>query len=61
VSAVEQYDPATDAWLELPPRAEPKWGIGAALFKSRILVAGGLLTDWNKPSRHTDTVEALDL
>lgn len=49
------YDPATDAWLSMPPMPTPRHGLGGVTFHSWIVLLGGA----KKPSGNdtTDTVE----
>ena len=42
-AANEEYDPATNNWLDRSPMAAPREHIGLAVFDERIFVFGGRL------------------
>jgi non-specific serine/threonine protein kinase len=39
--ALERYDPATDAWDELPPMPTPAGSLGAAVVERHLVTVGG--------------------
>ena len=47
--------------LHRPRGAGRRWQVqfGVVHYRGRILALGGLLTDWGKPRRESDLVEAL--
>lgn len=36
-----RYDPAEDAWVELPPMKKPRVLAGSVVYKEKIYVIGG--------------------
>jgi N-acetylneuraminic acid mutarotase len=56
--AVGVYDPAGDAWSELPPMPEPRHHGMAAVFDGRLFVIGGYShTGFNPTSTHWELVD----
>ncbi len=42
VAAMQRYDPASNAWTELPPMPLPRAAMGVAVLNGKIYAAGGL-------------------
>jgi N-acetylneuraminic acid mutarotase len=55
LAALERYDPAADAWEELPDMPTPRGGLGAAFAGGRLVVVGG-----ESPDGTNEEVEAFE-
>ena len=55
--SAERFDPATNEWLTLPNMASARRGLGAAAYKSQLLVAVG---GWDG-KMNLSSVECLDV
>ena len=58
ISAVQQYDPAADAWVQKADLPAPRLNHGAAVLNGRVYVIGGLADDVSGPLY--STVEVYD-
>eukprot|EP00403_Amphidinium_massartii_P031959 CAMPEP_0178433760 /NCGR_PEP_ID=MMETSP0689_2-20121128/33075_1 /TAXON_ID=160604 /ORGANISM="Amphidinium massartii, Strain CS-259" /LENGTH=374 /DNA_ID=CAMNT_0020055805 /DNA_START=279 /DNA_END=1403 /DNA_ORIENTATION=- len=56
-ATMEEYDPATGLWREMPPMHKARYGATAAAFGDMIYVIGGQ----SSACKALDTVEAFDL
>jgi non-specific serine/threonine protein kinase len=54
--ALERYDPATDAWEELPPMPTPSGSLGAAVVERHLVTVGG-----EDPASIVKTVQSYDI
>lgn len=57
VGPAEEYDPATDAWRDLPPLPVPRDHVAAAAYRGLACAAGGRI---GSASRNTDRVDCWD-
>ena len=57
ISAVEEYDPTTDAWTEKSPMPTPRWGFATSTVNGKIYAIGGAE---GRPVSALTTIEEYD-
>jgi N-acetylneuraminic acid mutarotase len=60
-AGVARYDPANNAWQELPPLPEPRSSFDAAVLGDRIYVVGGWTMQGDAETEWLKTAHVLDL